>query len=296
MDGSDCDSGDPAGTAPARAAGRRPFRDLGSQRSLSSRDQPQQPPQAPHRTARARHHRSQRKADAAGIGRRSVRQRSPWPRHHGRQQASVEIALRYAQGQAGPLPPEPSGQAGRLFGPFGHRHGSGTQAAPVWPAQEDGARAVQAVHLFAPRSQGPVVDGQAGQEACRERASRGLGYPRRGYPRAPGSSESRPDVAPPRHSGVRTDPDRGQGDPAAPARLFGLQRRLRRRPDGRARAPEPRGPARSARSDDVDQQRPVACQRCADHRSFAGHDPWSLLHDHRARRHEGRRHGLLQRR
>ena len=57
---------------------------------------------------------------------------------------------RHAEGQAGPLPPEPARQARRLFRPLGHRRGSGAQAAPVRPAEEDGARAVQALHLFAP--------------------------------------------------------------------------------------------------------------------------------------------------
>ena len=52
---------------------------------------------------------------------------------------------------------------------------------------------------------------------------------------APGPAEPRAHAAPPGHPGVRADPDRGQGDPAAPARLRGVQRRLRRRPDGRAR-------------------------------------------------------------
>ena len=46
--------------------------------------------------------------------------------------------------------------------------------------------------------------------------------------RAPGSPEPRADAAPPRHPGVRAGPHRGQGDPAAPARLRGVQRRLRR--------------------------------------------------------------------
>jgi hypothetical protein len=34
--------------------------------------------------------------------------------------------------------------------PFGHRDRSGAEAAPVRPAEEDGAGAVQAVHLRAP--------------------------------------------------------------------------------------------------------------------------------------------------
>jgi DNA-directed RNA polymerase subunit beta' len=59
-------AGHSAGSAPAGAAGRRPLRDLGPQRPLSPRHQPQQPPQAPDRAARAGHHRAQRKAHAAG--------------------------------------------------------------------------------------------------------------------------------------------------------------------------------------------------------------------------------------
>ena len=48
--------------------------------------------------------------------------------------------------------------------------------------------------------------------------------------------EPRPDPAPPRHPGVRAGPDRGHRDPDPPAGLLRVQRRLRRRPDGRARA------------------------------------------------------------
>ena len=59
---------------------------------------------------------------------------------------------RHAEGQAGPLPPEPARQARRLFRPLGHRRRSGAEAAPVRPAEEDGAGAVQAVHLFEARA------------------------------------------------------------------------------------------------------------------------------------------------
>ena len=52
-------------------------------------------------------------------------------------------------------------------------------------------------------------------------------------------------------------------------------------------------PARSARADDVVEQHPLARQRRSDHRSVAGRGARSLLHDPRARRREGRRHGLL---
>ncbi len=54
--------------------------------------------------------------------------------------------------------------------------------------------------------------------------------------RAPRAAQPRADPAPPRHPGLRAAAHRGQGHPAAPARLHGLQRRLRRRPDGRPSA------------------------------------------------------------
>ena len=75
-----------------------------------------------------------------------VRQRPPWPRRHRRRQPLAEIPERHAQGQERPFPPEPARQARGLLRPFRHRHRSGTQAAPVRSAQEDGARAVRAVH------------------------------------------------------------------------------------------------------------------------------------------------------
>ena len=96
----------------------------------------------------------------------------------------AEVACRHAEGQAGPVPSEPARQARRLFWPLGHRRRAGTEAASMRPAEEDGARTLQAVHLFAPRRQGPVCDRQAGEEAGREGEARSLGYPRRGDPRA----------------------------------------------------------------------------------------------------------------
>ena len=91
------------------------------------------------------------------------------------------------------------------------------------------------------------------------------------------------------HPGVRAGADRRQGDPAASAGLHRLQRRLRRRPDGRARPAEPRGPAGSARADDVDQQHPQPRQRQADHRADPGHRAWPLLLSPGTRQGAGRR-------
>ncbi len=159
-----------------------------------------------------------------------------------------------------------------------------------------------ALELFKPfiysrlEAKGLSLHRQAGEEAGREGAPGGLGHPRRGDPRASGHAEPGADAAPPGHPGVRAGADRGQGDPAASAGLLGLQRRLRRRPDGRARAAVAGGAARGARPDDVDQQRALAGQRRADHRAVAGHDPRPLLHLDGPPGDEGRRHGLRQRR
>ena len=117
----DADAGDPAGAAPDGAARRRPVRDQRPERPLPARDQPQQPPQAAARSRRARDHRQQREADAAGGRRRALRQRPPRSRRHGPGQPAAEVALRHAQGQAGPLPPEPARQARRLLRPLGDR-------------------------------------------------------------------------------------------------------------------------------------------------------------------------------
>ena len=119
---------------------------------------------------------------------------------------------------------------------------------------------------------------KARQAQGREGAAGGLGHPRRGYPRAPGAAQPRADPAPPRHPGLRAGADRGQGDPASPAGVHRLQRRFRRRPDGRARAALARGAARGARAHDVDEQHPEPRQRQADHRAVAGHRARPLPH------------------
>ena len=139
-------AGHPAGPAPAGAAGRRPVCHLRSERSLSPRHQPQQPAEEPAPAQDAGSHHPQRKAHVAGSRGRAVRQRPPWPRRHRRRQPRAEIPERHAQGQERAFPPEPARQARGLLRPFRHRHRPGTQAAPVRSAQEDGARAVRAVH------------------------------------------------------------------------------------------------------------------------------------------------------
>jgi DNA-directed RNA polymerase subunit beta' len=100
-------------------------------------------------------------------------------------------------------------------------------------------------------------DHQAGQEDGREPGAGGLGHPRGGHPRAPGDAEPRADAAPPGHPGLRAGADRRQGDPAASAGLRGVQRRLRRRPDGRPRAAVARGADGSPHADAGVEQRAV---------------------------------------
>lgn len=64
------------------------------------------------------------------------------PRRHRRQQPRPQEPVRHAQGQAGPLPPEPAGQARGLLRPFRHRGRPRAEDLPVRPAQGDGHRAL----------------------------------------------------------------------------------------------------------------------------------------------------------
>ena len=99
---------DPAGAAPDGAARRWPLRDVRPERPLPPRHQPEQPAEAAARPRRARDHRQQREADASGGRRRAVRQRPPRPARDRAGQPSAQVAQRHAEGQAGPLPPEPA--------------------------------------------------------------------------------------------------------------------------------------------------------------------------------------------
>src|SRR5688500_7681194 len=164
---------------------------------------------------------------------------------------------------------------------LGGRGRSRAAPPPVRSSHEDGARALQAVHLQQARRARVRHHHQERQEARREGEARGLGHSRRGDHRAPGAAQPRTDAPPSRHPGVRADPDRGQGDPAPPAGLRGLQRRLRRRSDGGARAAQRRGADGSARADDEHEQHPLAGVRASDHQPDAGHRARPLLHDAR---------------
>jgi DNA-directed RNA polymerase subunit beta' len=154
----------PPDLRPARSARRRPLRDVGPERPVPARHQPEQPVQEADRHAGPGGHPPQREADAPGGRRRALRQRPPLQGDPGPRQAPAQVAQRHAQGQAGPLPAEPARQARGLLGPLGHRGRPGAQAAPVRPAEGDGRRALQAVHHPRAREARRSRDGEARQE------------------------------------------------------------------------------------------------------------------------------------
>ena len=105
-----------------------------------------------------------------------------------------------------------------------------------------------------------------------------------------------PTLASTRHPGVRAGADRRQGDSASSAGLRRVQRRLRRRSDGGARAAVDRSAGRVARTHDEHQQHPVAGVGQAGDRADAGHGARALLHDAREAAGAGRGQELRQRR
>ncbi len=281
-------AGDPARPAPDGAARRWPVRHLRPQRPLPPGHQPEQPAEEASRPGRARDHHQQREADAARGGRRPLRQRPPGPPGHRAGQPPAQEPLGHAEGQAGTVPPEPAGQAGRLLGPFGHRDRPDPPAPPVRAAQADGPRAVQAVRDEAAGRRRVRPEHQVGQADGRASASPGVGRARRGDQGAPGAVEPGPHPPPPGHPGLRAGAGRGQGHPGPPAGVHRLQRRLRRRPDGRPPAPVGRGPGRGPGADAVGQQHPVTGHRPSDHRAHPGHGLRHLLPHPAGRRGQGR--------
>src|SRR5271166_1218008 len=171
------------------------------------------------------------------------------------------------------------GKQGRFRGAVGDRRRPGPEAAPVRPAQEDRAGAVSTLHHPPPQGAGTRRHDQVGQEDARAQKRRGLGYPRGGHPQSPGLAQSSAHAAPHGHPGVRARARRGQRDPDSPPGLQGVQRRLRRRSDGRAPAALDRGPGRGHDPDDGDQQHLQPRQRQPDHQPDPGHRHGVVLLD-----------------
>ena len=93
----------------------------------------------------------------------------------GSQQPPAQVAHRHDQGQAGPLPREPAGQARRLLGPQRDRRRSRPAAAPVRPAEEDRAGAVPAVHHPPAQGAGPRRHDQDRPRRCSSARTRRCG-------------------------------------------------------------------------------------------------------------------------
>ena len=176
-------AGDPARPAPAGAARRRPLRHLATSTTSTAASSTATTASsgcsscsAPEIIIRNEKRMLQEAVDALfDNGRRGRAITGP-------EQAPAQVAVRHAQGQAGPVPPEPARQARRLLGPLGHRRRPGAQAAPVRPAQEDGARAVQAVHhTTSSRSKGYVTTIKSAKKMVEKERARGLGHPRGGH-------------------------------------------------------------------------------------------------------------------
>ena len=95
----------------------------------------------------------------------------------------------------------------------------------------------------------------------------------------PGPAKPGTDLAPHGHPGVRAGAGRGECHPHPSPGLQGIQRRLRRRSDGRPPAALDRGPGRGDDLDDGDQQHLQPGQRQPDHQSDPRYRHGCLLPD-----------------
>ena len=208
-------------------------------------------------------------------------------------QPAPQVPVGHAEGQAGPVPPEPARQARRLLGPFGHR-----RSAPPCKLHQCGLPKLMALELFKPFVMKRLVDLELAQNI---KSAKRMVERRRPQvwdvleeviKEHPVLLNRAPTLHRLGHPGLRAGAGRGQGHPDPPAGLHRLQRRLRRRPDGRPPAAVGRGPGRGPGPDAVGQQHPVAGHRPPDHRAHPGHGVRRLLPHPRGGRGQGRGAGL----
>ena len=160
---------------------------------------------------------------------------------------------------------------------------------PVRSAEEDGARVVRAVHH--PPLEGTRLRPHRPHREENDRApdEGSLGRSGRSDEGPSGAAQPRADAAPSVRAGVRAAAHRRRSHPHSSAGLHRVQRGLRRRPDGRARAAVGRGADGSAPVDDGDEQHLQPVVRQADHHADAGHHARLLLsHRRTAHAHAGR--------
>ncbi len=223
------DPGDPAGSAPAGPARRRPLRDLRPQRPLPPRHQPEQPAQAPAGAQRSRDHHPQREADAAGGGRRAVRQRPPRQDHHRSQQAPAQVAVATCSRASR------AGSARTCSASASTtRAVRSSSSAPSCKLHQCGLPKKMALELFKPfiynklEERGLVTTIKSAKKLVEKEKPEVWDILEEVIKEHPVLLNRAPDAAPPGHPGVRAGADRGQGHPASPAGLHGVQRRLRR--------------------------------------------------------------------
>ncbi len=176
----------------------------------------------------------------------------------------------------------------------GDRLRAGAQAAPVRPAPAHGAGAVQALRDAPAGGAGAGAQHQERPPPGGKGQARGLRHPGRGRQGAAGAAQPGAHPAPPQHPGLRAGAHRWQRHPDTPAGLLRLQRRLRRRPDGGARAAFPRRRQRGPGHDAQPPQHAAALQRRADRDADAGHGAGLLLPDDHPAAGQGERQGLRQ--
>ena len=177
----------------------------------------------------------------------------------GSSQPPAQVADRHDQGQAGPLPREPARQARRLLGPLGHRRRPGaascTSAAcprrSPWSSSSRSSSASSRSAAWPTRSSRP-------RRCSSGRTSEVWDILEEVIHQHPVLLNRAPTL---HRMGIQAfEPVLVEGNAIQhpPAGLQGLQRRLRRRPDGRPPAALDRGPGRGPRADDVHEQHLLA--------------------------------------
>ena len=155
-------------------------------------------------------------------------------------------------------------QARRLLGPFGHRESDRPASL-----HQCGLPKMMALELFKPFVMKRLVDPkssaehQDGEAYGRDVASAGVGRSRRRHQGAPGHAQPCTHACTVSASRPSSPCSSRARHPAPPAGLHRLQRRLRRRPDGRPCAAVRRSPGRGPRAHAVGEQHLVAGHRVA---------------------------------
>jgi hypothetical protein len=220
---------------------------------------------------------------AAG-GRCVVRQRPLPPPGAGLEQPPAEVADRHDQGQAGPLPRESAGQAGRLLRAVGDRGRSGTEASTsaVCPRRSPSSSISRSSSAsFKERGLADTI--KSAKRMLERRDQEIWDILEEVIYQPSGAAEPRPHAAPHGYSGVRAGAGRRQCDqdftrwcarvsmPTSTVTRWRSTCRFRSRPRCRSRT----------RADAGHQQHLLAGQRFADHVAVAGHRLGYLLPDDR---------------